>query len=173
MSIPPSQPNQFLPTQLGNLLRASEARSLERYGLDAVVCWPRLWLLLPDHTRKELQTARGALNQAVRNWLWSSLFLIWTLFAWWVPLVAILCACLSYRMALTAAAVYVDLLESTFDLHRHLLYPALRHQPPTNPAQEVNDGKKLTEYLWRGPDPDQTMPDFYDPPQFLVKTDED
>lgn len=160
----PSQRNQFLPTQLGNYLRASEARSLERYGLDAIVCWPRLWLLLPDRARKELQTARGALNQAVRNWLWSSLFLVWAIFAWWPPLVAVLSACLSYRMALITAAVYVDLLESTFDLYRHLLYPALRHKPPTNPAQEVNDGKKLTEYLWRGPDSDQAMPDFSDPP---------
>lgn len=74
----PAQPNQFMPTRLGNLLRASEYRSKERYGLDALVYWPRLWLLLADSTRKELQEARAALNTAVRIGFWSLLFLVWT-----------------------------------------------------------------------------------------------
>ena len=160
----PSKPNQFMPTRLGNLLRASECRSVERYGLDAVVCWPRLWLLIPDNSRKELQEARNNLDNAVCNYLWSNLFLIWTLFVWWVPLIAIFSAWQCYRIAFNAAGVYADLLDSTFDLYRHQLYQALRYPLPTNPSQEINDGKRLTEYLWRGPDQDQTMPDFYEPP---------
>ncbi len=159
----PAQPNQFMPTRLGNLLRASEYRSKERYGLDAVICWPRLWLLLPDSTRKELQEARAALNTAVRIGFWSLLFMIWTPLAWWVPLLALPTAWFSYRMALSAAAVYVDLLEATFDVHRHLLYQSLRRKPPVNPAKETQEGEALTQYLWRGPDPN--MPDFHDPPK--------
>ncbi|MEA5467120.1 hypothetical protein [Leptothoe sp. PORK10 BA2] len=159
----PSQPNQFMPTRLGNLLRASEYRSKERYGLDAVVCWPRLWLLLPDSTRKELQEARAALNTTVRISFWSLLFLVWTPLAWWAPLLALPVAWFSYRIALSAAAVYVDLLEATFDVHRHLLYQSLRIKLPKNPIKEAEDGKKLTQYLWREPDP--TMPDFHDPPK--------
>jgi hypothetical protein len=158
----PSKKNQFMPTRLGNLLRASEYRSRDRYGLDAVVCWPRLWLLLPDSTRKELQEARAALNTAVRICSWSFLFLAWTALAWWVPLLALPAAWVSYRMALNTAAVYVDLLEATFDVHRNLLYQALRVKPPQNPLQESEDGKKLTQYLWR--EPDSAMPDFYAPP---------
>ena len=159
----PSKPNQFMPTRLGNLLRASEYRSRERYGLDAVVCWPRLWLLLPDSTRKELQEARAALNTAVRLCLWSLLFLVWTSLAWWAPLLALPAAWLSYGMALNTASVYVDLLEATFDVHRNLLYQSLRVKLPKNPIEESQDGKKLTQYLWR--EPGQSMPDFYDPPQ--------
>jgi hypothetical protein len=158
----PSKPNQFMPTRLGNLLRASEYRSRERYGLDAVVCWPRLWLLLPDSTRKELQEARAALNSAVRICLWSLLFLVWTPLAWWAPLFALPAAWLSYRMGLNTAAVYVDLLEAAFDVHRNLLYQSLRLKLPKNPIEELEDGKKLTQYLWREADP--SMPDFYDPP---------
>lgn len=158
----PTKPNQFMPTRLGNLLRASEYRSKERYGLDAIICWPRLWLLLPDSTRKELQEARAALNTTVRNCLWSLLFLVWTPLAWWAPLLAIPVAWISYRMALSTAAVYVDLLEATFDVHRHLLYQALRVQLPKNPIKETDDGKKLTQYLWREPDP--SMPNFQEPP---------
>ncbi len=158
----PSKNNQFMPTRLGNLLRASEYRSRERYGLDAVVCWPRLWLLLPDSTRKELQEARAALNTAVRICLWSLLFLVWTPLAWWAPLLALPAAWLSYRMALNTAAVYVDLLEATFDVHRQLLYQSLRVKLPQNPIKESEDGKKLTQYIWRGSD--SSMTDFYDPP---------
>ena len=158
----PTKPNQFMPTRLGNLLRASEYRSKERYGLDAIVCWPRLWLLLPDSTRKALHEARAALNTTVRTCLWSLLFVIWTPLAWWAPLLALPAAWVSYRMALNTAAVYVDLLEATFDVHRHLLYQALRIQLPKSPVQESKDGKKLTQYLWREPEP--SMPDFQEPP---------
>ena len=86
---------------------------------------PRLWLLLPDSTRKELQEARAALNTAVRNCLWSLLFLVWTPLAWWIPLLALPVAWISYRMSLNTAAVYVDLLEATFDVHRHSPLPSL------------------------------------------------
>ena len=157
----PTKPNQFMPTRLGNLLRASEYRSKNRYGLDAIACWPRLWLLLPDSTRKELQEARAALNTAARNCLWSFLFLVWTPLAWWIPLLALPAVWISYRMSLNTAAVYVDLLEATFDVHRHLLYQALRVQLPKNPTREVEDGKKLTQYLWR--EPNSSMPNFQEP----------
>ena len=158
----PSRENQFMPTRLGNLLRASEYRSKERYGLDSVICWPRLWLLLPDSTRKELQEARTLLNTAVRACLWSILFIVWTPLAWWAPLLAFFAARISYHLALSTAAAYVDLLEATFDVHRHLLYQSLRVTPPKNPLKESEDGKKLTQYLWREPDP--SMSDFQEPP---------
>lgn len=66
----PSQPNRLMPTKLGNILRAAESRPYDKYGLDAVICWSRLWLLLPDGVKKELQEARSNLNTAARFWLW-------------------------------------------------------------------------------------------------------
>jgi hypothetical protein len=67
-------PSQLMPTRLGNILRTAEQRPLEKYGLDAIVCWSRLWLLLPETARKDVQEARADLNTAVRVWLWSLLF---------------------------------------------------------------------------------------------------
>jgi len=67
-----------MPTRLGNLLRAAERKPLEKYGLDAILCWSRLWMLLPDAVKKDLQESRADLNNAARVWLWSLLFCGWT-----------------------------------------------------------------------------------------------
>jgi hypothetical protein len=67
-----------MPTRLGNLLRAAERKPLEKYGLDAIICWSRLWMLLPDAVKKDLQESRADLNNAARVWLWSLLFCGWT-----------------------------------------------------------------------------------------------
>ena len=63
---------RLLPTRLGNILRSAEDRCAQKYGLDAIICWPRLWLLLPDAAKGELSAARDALNLTVRLWLWGS-----------------------------------------------------------------------------------------------------
>ena len=50
-------------------MRAAELRPLSRYGQDAVICWPRLWLLLPDASRHDITTARGSLYLRAQVWL--------------------------------------------------------------------------------------------------------
>ncbi|MBW4661058.1 MAG: hypothetical protein KME15_20475 [Drouetiella hepatica Uher 2000/2452] len=169
----PLRPDRLMPTRLGNVLRAAELRPLEKYGLDAVICWPRLWLLLPDGVKKDLQEARADLNTAARVWLWSLLFMGWSLifwcpWSWWTALVGLASALFAYyAWMLEAAGTYADLLESTFDLYRPLLYQSLRWALPTNPLEERKLGEALTEYLWRGSDaaypiftqPNPTHPD--------------
>jgi hypothetical protein len=146
----PRNPDERMPLQLGNILRASENRSWEKYGLDAILCWPRLWLLLPDASQKALAEARATLDSAVLLFLWSLLFLFWTVWAWWVPLVTLVVAIWSYRWALSAAQVYVDLLEAAFDLYRFSLYGAVHFPPPENTSVEVEKGIQLTTYLYYG-----------------------
>jgi hypothetical protein len=150
----PSTADQLLPTRLGNILRATERRPEERYGLDAIICWSRLWLLLPDTTRKDLQAARAELNNAARLWLWSILFSIWTVLgAWWAIPIALFTAGITYYgWILDAATTYADLIDATFDVHRTLLYKSLRWQLPTTAAAEIEAGKQLTAYLWNGSD---------------------
>jgi hypothetical protein len=159
----PSTSDQLMPTRLGNLLRATERRPRERYGLDAVICWSRLWLLLPDTTRKDLQEARAELNNAARLWLWSILFSIWTVLgAWWAfPISAIAAWFTYYVWILDAANTYADLVDATFDIHRTLLYKSLRWKLPSNAAAEIEAGKQLTAYLWNGSDSD--TPQFVQP----------
>lgn len=153
----PSKPEQVMPTHLGNLLRAAESQPGDKYGLDAVICLSRLWLVLPDAVKKELQDARAELNNAARIWLWGLLFWVWVIWAWWAIPVGLAISLFAYRWMLDAAATYGDLLEAAFDLHRTALYQSLRWPIPTNPGEERSLGLMLTEYLWRGSDQSQPV----------------
>jgi hypothetical protein len=146
----PTQIDQLMPTRLGNMLRAAEQRPTEKYGLDVLVCWPRLWLILPENARTELVEARANLNTAVGFWLWSMLFLLWTSLAWWAFPIGLIAAFCVYRWIIGTAEVYGDLLEAAFDIHRIALYQALHWPPPTRTDEEPAAGKVLSSYLLRG-----------------------
>lgn len=147
----PAAGEDCLPTALGNILRAAEAAPRERYGLDAVICWPRLWMLLPQEVRQVLGESRRALDLRVELWAWGLLFLGWA-FLWpWAALIALGWMWLAYALAMDTARVYADLLESAFDLYRWKLYEAANWEKPARSGEaEITLGKRLTEFFWRG-----------------------
>lgn len=145
---------KILPTQLGNILAAAETRPIDKYGLDATICWPRLWLLLSKEEREIISPTRARLDDGARLWLWSILSLIWGVFAWWLVPIALAAAWASYRATLSAAGDFADLVESAFDTRRLLLYKALGWPTPKTPAQEKETGQAITKYLLRGSDDD-------------------
>jgi hypothetical protein len=146
----PVNPADLMPTALGNVLRAAERRPSDRYGLDAVVCLPRLWLLLPSAARDQISDARAALNTGAGVWLWGLLFLVWTTLTLWAVPVALVAMVAAYRWLLSSAETYGDLLESAFDLYRTNLYESLRWPLPDDTDAEIAAGVRLTEYLFRG-----------------------
>ncbi len=146
----PANAADYMPTALGNVLRAAERRPTEKYGLDAVICWPRLWLLLPDDAREQINEARANLDTGARIWLWGFFFLFWTILTPLAVPVALLAMLSAYRWLVGAAESYGDLLESAFDLFRPRLYDSLRWPLPEDTAQEFAAGQLLTEYLFRG-----------------------
>lgn len=146
----PEKEYDILPTRLGNILRAAERRPYYRYGLDSIICWPRLWLLLPESVKKDLQAAQSEINNAVRLFFWSMLFLIWIVWSMWAIPAALIASLFAYYWILDEAEVYAVLIESTFDLHRQLLYKGLRWELPDDPEAERRVGKQLNDYLWRG-----------------------
>jgi hypothetical protein len=149
----PNDPNRYMPTHIGNILRAAETWPKDKYGLDAVVIWPRLWLVLPDTTRQELHAARAGLDGAVAAAVWGLLFCAFTA---WTPLalaVGLVVAAAAVALWVPARAeVFADLLEAAYDLHRIGLYQQLRWPLPANPKEEHREGERLTTYLWRGGD---------------------
>ncbi|MBM3739737.1 MAG: hypothetical protein FJW39_28555 [Acidobacteria bacterium] len=143
----PEKPEDHMPTRLGNILRAAELWPHDKYGLDAVVCWPRLWLVLPGEARSDLESARASLDLGVRLLIWSALLVAWTPLWPWFPVAAAAGVWLSYRWAVSAAMVYGDLIESAFDMYRWRLYEALRIEMPATTAEEPASGRRLTDYL--------------------------
>lgn len=140
---------RIMPTLIGNLLRSAEDYPGLRYGLDAIVCWPRLFLLLPPGTQQEISAARERLGTQTRLFVWSLLFLVWTWWQWWA-LGAVGVMIMAYYGIITAAAVYGDILRAAFDVHRFSLYRSLAWPLPTHPAREQEIGRELTQYLFRG-----------------------
>ena len=155
----PAEANKRMPTELGNILRSAELGPTERYGLNTVLCWPHLWMVIPEHVRQNLSAARADLNTAVRIWLWSCLFCLWALLAIWArpfqialwPLpLGFLSAWFSYRWAISAAIIYGSLLQAAFDLYRFNLYEALHLNIPQSPNDEKQKAEALNQYLLRG-----------------------
>jgi hypothetical protein len=166
----PTKERDILPTRLGNILRSAERRPLDQYGLDAIIIWPRLWILLPDGVRADLQAAYSDLNVAARAWLWSILCLVWVPFyatcVWWwwlLPIIVVAIALyIYYGWLLETAINYSNLIDAVFDLHRVTLYKSLRWKLPENSLEEKVFGLEITNYLWRGADPDK--PVVFQPP---------
>lgn len=142
--------HQLMPTRLGNVLRAAESRPVRKYGLDSVVCWPHLWLLLQDSTRGEIGAARARLDRCAAAVVWGVLLMVWTAWTTWaIPLAAIVVV-IAYTGAVRAALTYADLVEAAWDLNRFALYHSLRWPLPANPSAEYASGRLLTAYLFRG-----------------------
>jgi hypothetical protein len=160
----PGRALDVMPTELGNILRAAETRPRDKYGLDAIVCWPRLWLVLPESATKELTAARADLDTAIRTGLWGGLFLVWSIWVWWAVPVAVLVIFFAYRGALEAAATYGKLLESAFDMYRMTLFEKAGWSPPGKQlAEEIAHGEALTKYFWNRPS--DTRPVTENPPE--------
>lgn len=140
MAFAPAELGAVLPTRLGNTLRAAESYSgdPERWGLDAVFWWPRLYLIIPDGTRAQVDEARASMDQMV---VLSALSVVFATVAVgfgiaglplvvWIPCASggLALSWLVYRAAVTSAAAFGDLIRSCFDLYRgdlltHLGWP--------------------------------------------------
>lgn len=149
----PSSPAYFLPTPIGNILRAAERRPFDKYGLDAVVLWPRLWPALPETLRSDLLAARASLDQAAIGSIWGVLFCAFApLTVWAIPIGLAFTATAVIAVIPGRAQAFGELMEAAYDQYRTTLYTQLRWPLPANPRQERIEGHRLTSYVWRGSD---------------------
>jgi len=149
----PSSPGYFLPTPIGNILRAAERRPSDKYGLDAVVLWPRLWPVLPGTLRSDLLAARASLDRAAIVGVWGVLFCAFAPLTFWaIPIGLAIAATAVVAVIPGRAQTFGELMEAAYDQYRTTLYAQLRWPLPANPHQERVEGHRLTSYLWRGSD---------------------
>jgi hypothetical protein len=149
--------HMLMPTALGNVLRAAEDRAGRKYGLDAVVLWPRLYPLLPGGIRATVNDGRDQLDLAGSFCVASAIAAVvsfgllvthgvWVL----VAVAAVLVSYVSYRGAVAAAVGYGESFEAAFDLHRFDLLHALHLPLPETRSSEREANRALSDFLRQG-----------------------
>ncbi|HEX6342567.1 hypothetical protein [Umezawaea sp.] len=133
----------LLPTALGNVLREAETSAGERYGLDTVRSWPRLYPLFPERFAQINDSARDALDAAVTLCVNFSVTAVVTAVAlhdepkaYWIPVLAVALCFFSYLGAVAAAADYGLSVKVGYDLYRFDLLKASHYRLPENTADE-------------------------------------
>jgi hypothetical protein len=147
----PSEWEHVLPTRLGNILRNGETYPSQRYGVDAIRVWPRLYHLIPDTLRESMASARASMESALAVAFLAGVFApvaavmmlasgeptAWTLVVLWG---AIAISVVAYHSALPAAASYSEHVRAAFDMHRLALLAQLQMPMPVTADEE--------RYLW-------------------------
>jgi hypothetical protein len=146
--------DRILPTTLGNVLRAAEDFAGDRYGLDATMIWPRLYVVMPSKILTILNDQRVQLDltaqlcvtmvigAAVCTWLLLG-YGAWLL----IPLGLYALAWLSYRAAIAIAIEYGTMMATAIDLYRFDLLEALRIRLPRDRAEELRTNAELCRVL--------------------------
>jgi hypothetical protein len=158
----PPNVEDFLPTRLGNVLRAAERRAGKNHGFtDPVEMFPRIYPYMSPQLAEAIADARDDLDVACRMCvvLWLLALVSGVAFAvdgavpatggvvLALPVVAALLAILAYRGAVRTGEEYGKFLFYVFDLHRRDLIRALGYDPPRNPKEEKELIKDINEWL--------------------------
>ncbi|WP_157606904.1 hypothetical protein [Saccharomonospora azurea] len=109
------------PFAAGDRMAAADRRVLDHYGLDLSSAWPRLWLVLPEHTRRAVQAANDAVAAAQRLAGWAAAYLLLALLWWPAALIGVVTLTVAWRRAASAAGTLGDLVEAAVDVHGRTL----------------------------------------------------
>jgi hypothetical protein len=149
---------RLLPSALGNALRAAEDDAGQRYGLETVLVWPMLHVVLGDRARAIVDDQRLQLDVAARlaaSLTVTALVVAGLLWRWWpwrllVPAGLLVLGWVSYRAAVSTAIAYGDGLRLAFDLSRFDLLAALHLPLPADADSELAANRRLSAFLALG-----------------------
>jgi hypothetical protein len=156
----PLRAGSVMPTRLGNILRAAEDHALDRYKINAIVVWPRLYVLLPGQFVAAIAAAKTPLDlMAVIGALASFFAMFGTAIAaillpWYAPLACVSGSAavlwLAYSGAVQAARPYAQLIRAAFDVHRGLLLDAVGLRRPSSYAEERRQWEQICHLWYQG-----------------------
>ena len=110
---------------VGDRFRLIGARVEAQYGLDVVLVWPRLWLMISAEARGEVQTAYENYRAATRLVSWGILYLVVGAYWWPAAFIGAVSIGVGHYRGQKSSALVADLVESTVDLHHKELAEAL------------------------------------------------
>nr|WP_206440255.1 hypothetical protein [Streptomyces scabichelini] len=136
------------PFWTGDRISATNWRVWNAYRLDLSYGWPRLWLMVEDAVRAELNAARLALASAARLSAWGAGYLV--LGVWWWPAgaVGLITLATGVRRGRAAAVTLAELVESTVDLYMGKLASELGIECSGSPTRV--EGMAVTRALRKG-----------------------
>ncbi|CAM3329958.1 hypothetical protein KIPE111705_02840 [Kibdelosporangium persicum] len=147
----------FLPTRLGNVLRRAETTAGERYGLNSVVTYPRLYPHLSTPMNNALANRIDLIDTACTFVIVFgaqaviSAPLLWNVDGWsLIPVAFVVFAALAYRGARTVAERYAESLCAAYDLHRFDMLKAMHRKLPRDPQEELFENQELSKFLAQG-----------------------
>lgn len=157
----PDEPEEVMPTRLGNIMKNSERYSYQRYDVDSVLVWPRLYAVLPESFVKTLEGAKTSLDfmlvfstLSILFGFAAGLFVLISQGDWWLFLLCFVggfvVAWLAYRSALEAAITYGQLIKSAFDLYRGALIKQMGFKQPKSLEKERDFWKLHYELMYKG-----------------------
>jgi hypothetical protein len=169
-----------MPTRVGNILRSAEIYPYARYGIDAVLVWPRLYQAASDSFRNTLAAARTAMDQMVCLMACGLAFsLLGTatavaLLPWYAaPLcfaAGMVLAVVSYRGLVSACVPYAETVRTGFDLYRGKLLATIGWHAAPSPETERYQWRQIGN-LWFRISPEdpsalgyRPFPDDFQPP---------
>ena len=156
----PKHKDNVMPTRLGNILRNAELYSFDRYGIDAVLIWSRLYNLFPERFLETIAEAKSSLDFMLMVSALSSIFALFSgvylvivqasgllfLMCFWGGLFL---AWLTYRSALGSALLYAQQIKAGFDLYRHELLKQMRLELPKTPSEEPKLWEEIGKLLYK------------------------
>lgn len=156
----PWKSTEVMPTRLGNILKNAELYPKDRYKIDAVLIWPRLYNLLPEHFVQTIAEARSGLDFMLTISSLAGLFallaggyLLLVGAAWWLFLLCfwggMTISYLAYKSALSNALLYAQQIKAAFDLYRKELFKQMNLVLPTTLDGEKKQWEELKRFLYQ------------------------
>jgi hypothetical protein len=163
----PLRKTSVMPTRLGNVLRAAEDHALDRYKINSIVVWPRLYAVLPDQfvaaiaaakTPLDLMAVIGALALvfAVLGSIISAVLLPWYAVAACAA-GGLIVLWFAYLGAVPASRPYAQLIRAAFDVHRGLLLDAAGLRRPRSLPEEQRQWEQISHLWLQGAAEDQRL----------------
>jgi hypothetical protein len=170
----PTRRDALLPTRFGNAIRAFEQHSSQRYGLNAIVVWPRVEMLLTTEEREPLVESKIDVNvfmNAAVGALVVGLVLIFDMalnaptpaYLWWLYVTPFVLAFALYGPMVGAAVRWGSAVRAGIDLHRLDVYAKLGVRRPTSFSDERYVARQVNlmllyatappDDLWRAEEP--------------------
>jgi hypothetical protein len=177
----PVETEHVMPTRLGNILKNAELYSYQRYQVDAVLMWPRLYPILPKDYANLLGDAKASLDLMLVISTLSILFAViagaylliiggpWGLFlACFLGGLAL--SALAYQSAVQAAIPYAQLIKSAFDLYRGDLLEKMGYEHPKSLEDEIQFWDNLCKLIYRNLAQDESVLRYKGAPEEKNKT---